>query len=195
MQVLLGAGAMGAALHKPAWRWIAYLALPAQLCLLDYRLSYAAMAGGAIGLAAAASNRSRVVPVLAWALPAWLLLEELRPFVWRDPAAFLWAPFATWFDSSSDHVYAVVFGKLFLSTAAVWCLRRVGLRWWQAIGIPAAVLAIGETAQRWIQGRTPESTDVVLVLIGAVLLALAEKETLESDQLTVKREERQIESL
>ncbi len=192
-EVLLGAGAIGAALEKPAWRWIACLILPAQLFLLDHGLSYAALTGGALGIAAAAWRRDRVLVLLAWTLPAGLLLEELRPFAWREPVAFTWAPFSTWYESTSEHVYAVLFGKLFLSTAAIWCLRHAGLRWWQAVGIPTIVLAVGETAQRWIQGRTPESTDVVLVLTGTVLLRLAEKAGSEGDQLAVQREQRQIE--
>jgi VanZ family protein len=194
-QVLLGAVAIGAALDKTAWRWIAYLVLPAQLFLLEHGFSYAALAGGAIGLGATAWGRYRAITWLAWALPAWLLFDELRPFAWRDPVEFTWAPFATWYESSSEHVYGVLFGKLFLSAATIWCLRKAGLGWWRAVGIPAAVLAVGELAQRWIPGRTPESTDVVLVLIGAILLLLARDGSLERSQLAVEREQRQVESV
>jgi hypothetical protein len=191
-EVLLGAGALGAALEKPVWRWLAFAVIPAQMCLLDHSLSYAALIGAALGFTAASYARDRAIAVLAWALPAWMLFDELRPFALREPVAFTWAPFSTWYDAGSEHVYSVVFGKLFLSTASIWCLRRLELQWWQAAGIPALILAVGETAQRWIKGRTPESTDVVLVLIGAILLLLAEKESLQSGQVAVKGEQSQV---
>lgn len=193
--VLLGAWALGAALDKPGWRWIAYAILPAQIVLVDHGLSYAALAGGAIGLLAAPLSRDRSVQILAWILPLWMVFDELRPFAWREPVAFSWAPFGTWYDAGSEHIYSVLFGKLFVSTATIWCLRRCGLAWWQAVAIPALIIAVGEVAQRWIVGRTPESTDVVLVFIGAILLKLAERGTLESSQLGVQDEKRQVESL
>jgi VanZ family protein len=194
-ELLLGGWALGAALDKPGWRWIAFAILPAQLVLVDHGLSYAALAGGAIGFLAATASRNRSFQILAWALPLWMLFDELRPFALREPVAFSWAPFATWYDAGSEHVYSVLFGKLFLTTATIWCLRQRGFEWWQAVAIPALIVAVGEVAQRWIAGRTPESTDVVLVLIGAILLRLADRARLEGSQLAVKRQESQVESL
>ncbi|MEI9812533.1 MAG: VanZ family protein [Acidobacteriota bacterium] len=162
-------------LQGSQWLWIAYAALLAQMFLLDRSLSVASMAGAAAGFLVAWQIGAKLLPILSWTLPAWMAFEELRPFTPRDPVPFIWAPFLTWFDAGSDQFYTVLFGKLFLYTATVWCLRKQRMTWWQAIGIPALILAVGEAAQCWIEGRTPESTDVILEIAGAVLLLLAEK--------------------
>jgi hypothetical protein len=195
MEALLGACVLGAALQLRYLRWIAFAVLPAQLCLLNHTLSYATMSGAVLGFIASARFKGRTVDVVGWALPAWLVIEEFRPFALREPVAFALAPFSTWYESGSGAFYSVLFGKLFLYTATVWCLEKRGLRWWKAAGIPALILAVGEIAQRWIAGRTPESTDVVLVAAGAILLKLAGNERLEGDQLATKGEQGQIESL
>jgi len=52
----------------------------------------------------------------------------------------------------------------------VWILRESKLRWLWAVAIPAFILAAGEAAQRYLPGRTPESTDLVLLAAGAFLL-------------------------
>ena len=38
------------------------------------------------------------------------------------------------------------------------------------MAIPAFILAAGESAQRYLPGRTPESTDLALLAAGAFLL-------------------------
>ena len=66
-----------------------------------------------------------------------------------------------------------------------WILRQRGASWGWAVGIPAAILAGGEWAQRYIAGRTPESTDLVILAAAAVLLKLS--------QFPAKGEESEIE--
>ena len=102
---------------------------------------------------------------------AWLAFEELRPFHFHgSPQAFGWLPFIGWFAGASESYYGVIFGKLFFYTAIVWILRESKLRWSWAVAIPAFILAAGETAQRYLPGRTPESTDLALLAAGAFLL-------------------------
>jgi hypothetical protein len=106
----------------------------------------------------------------------WLVVEEFRPFaIAPQMQPFTWAPFQSWYAGSSLGYYQILFGKLFLYLSVVWGLRErsLGLGW--AVGIPAVILAAGEWAQQYLVGRTPESTDVVLLAAAAVLLSLSAK--------------------
>jgi VanZ family protein len=105
----------------------------------------------------------------------WLVVEELRPFQFRSPPQpFWWLPFESWFVGAVDSYYGTLIGKLFLYTAILRVERQAGLRWIWALAAPAAILAAGEFAQRYLPGRTPEITDLCLLAAGAVLLKVAE---------------------
>ena len=161
------------ALGRSPWLLVAYLALPAQGLLLDRAWSFSAMLGAGFGWGAAKLVPTSGTRVLAWLLPSFLVFEELRPFEWtNEPTPFSWAPFQSWYETSSGTYYPVLLGKLFLYVAVIWVLRERRLGWRWAVGIPGVILASGEWAQQYIAGRTPESTDLVLLAAGAVLLAL-----------------------
>jgi len=105
----------------------------------------------------------------------WLIVEELRPFQFRGPPQlFWWLPFESWFVGSFDAYYGILFGKLFLYTGILWVERKSGIRWIWALLAPLAILFAGELAQRYLPGRTPETTDLFLLIAGAVLLYLTE---------------------
>jgi VanZ family protein len=105
----------------------------------------------------------------------WLALDELRPFRFQNPPQrFLWLPFESWFVGALESYYGTFFGKLFFYTAILWAERRSGMRWIWALVAPGAILFAGELAQRYLPGRTPEITDLVLLAAGAVLLKVAE---------------------
>jgi VanZ family protein len=117
----------------------------------------------------------RRVPLAVPLLLMWLAFEELRPFRFQGPPQpFWWLPFESWFVGAPESYYGTFFGKLFLYTAILWAERKAGMRWIWALAAPAAILAAGEFAQRYLPGRTPELTDLVLLAAGAVLLNLAE---------------------
>jgi VanZ family protein len=120
----------------------------------------------------AARRQFRVAAVL---LLIWLVLDELRPFHFHGPAQrFWWLPFESWFVGALESYYGIIFGKLFLYTAILWTERRAGMRWIWALAVPGAILFASELAQRYLPGRTPELTDLVLLAAGAVMLNLAE---------------------
>jgi VanZ family protein len=113
--------------------------------------------------------------ISAFLLLIWLALEELRPFQFRTPAQpFSWLPFESWFVGALESYYGTFFGKLFFYAAILWVERSAGMRWIWALAAPGAILFAGELAQRYLPGRTPEITDVVLLLAGAVMLYLVE---------------------
>jgi len=169
VQALLGFSVLRLSVGRSPWLWVAYSALPAQAFLVDRELSLAAMFGAGLGWVVPTTGAR----LLSWVLPVYLVFEELQPFkLASKPNAFGWAPFQSWYEMSSGPYYGVIFSKLFLYVAVIWALRERRLGWRWAVGIPAVILAAGEWAQRLIEGRTPESTDLVLLAAGAVLLAL-----------------------
>jgi hypothetical protein len=104
-----------------------------------------------------------------------LIADELRPFQFQGPPQqFWWLPFESWFQGAPESYYGIFFGKLFLYTAILWVERRAGIRWTWALAVPGAILFGGELAQRYLPGRTPEATDLVLLAAGAFLLHLAD---------------------
>jgi len=159
---------------KSRWVPLAFLVLPAQVFLLNQRVSPAAIVGALAGWGAA---RVIVMPRLAaCALVVWLGVEEFRPFRFgAESRTFTWAPFQSWFDGASEANYPGYFSKTFLYTSVVWALRRCGLGWTASVLVPAVLLAVGEWAQRSLEGRTPETTDLVLLAAGALLLKLCER--------------------
>jgi hypothetical protein len=97
----------------------------------------------------------------------------LTPFQLGVRQDFSWLPFEGLFYTRPELYYPLVFGKLFFYTAVVWAMRFRGGGWFWSVLIPVAVLAAGEAAQIYIPDRTPETTDLVLMAGGALLLWMA----------------------
>lgn len=160
---------------RSRWLWLAFLAVPGQLFFVNHALSVPAVAGAVAGwLAARAAPAAKLS---AAALTGWLVWEEFRPFRFTaEPRAFGWLPMGSLYETA-DADASIYFMKTFLYTAAVWALRRNGFGWKISLTVPAAILGAGEWAQRYIEGRTPETTDFLLLAAGAVLLKLCERRT------------------
>ncbi len=174
-ETLLGSLVLSLVLGRSPWMLIAFAALPAQAFLLSRSLSPPALCGAIGGWWVARLETLRCRQWLGLVLPVWLLFEELRPFSLAEhPHAFGWAPFVSWYEVASIEYYPTIFGKLFLYLGVIWSLRERGVSRLWAVGIPALILACGEWAQQYLEGRTPESTDLVLLVAGAVLLELTE---------------------
>jgi VanZ family protein len=148
-----------------AWQGFMLLRRPWSVIDLSHEL---------LGLLVLAMVFSRSVSRLsAPLLLAWLAVEELRPFRFHGPpGAFSWIPFAGWFSGSPESYYGTLGFKVFLYTAVIWVMRRSGAPMLVALLAPATILAVGEYAQRFVPGRTPEITDLVLLAAGGALLHL-----------------------
>lgn len=144
------------------------------LMLLNRTWSVADLSHELLGLLVLAMVLGRRVSRLAAPLLlVWLAVEELRPFHFRNPPLpFSWIPFEGWVNGPPESYYGVIAAKVFLYTAIVWVMRRTGAPMLWAFLAPAAILAVGEYAQRYLPGRTPEITDLVLLTAGAILLHL-----------------------
>jgi hypothetical protein len=160
------------------WQIVALAALPAQAMIAGRMLSpgqiLAAMAGLVIGRLA----RKRVAPsVVASLMLTWLLWEELRPFHFGPPQPFIWLPFAGLMTGEPDAYGGMILLKLFLYGAILWSMRTARASWAVAIAAPALLLAVGESTQRFLPGRTPETSDFVLLIAAALFLGAAEHST------------------
>jgi VanZ family protein len=149
--------------------WQAFLFLPRYGPAID--VTHVIVGLAVLALVAVPWRIRAAAPLLL----VWLVLDELRPFRFQGPPqAFWWLPFESWFAGAPDSYYGTFFGKLFLYTAILWVERRAGMQWIWAVLVPGAILFGGELAQRYLPGRTPEITDVVMLGAGAVLIHLAE---------------------
>ncbi|MEO8098131.1 MAG: VanZ family protein [Acidobacteriota bacterium] len=158
---------------RSRWLWLAFALVPAQVFLADRSFSAAETLGSLVGGCAAWMLGGQSLKVAQLALPVWLCLEEFRPFrLAPQRLTFAWMPFGSWFATNTTGFYSTIFSKLFLYTAVVWVLRKTGLGAAAAVAVPAVILLIGEWSQQWIEGRTPETTDLAVLAIGIVLLTL-----------------------
>jgi VanZ family protein len=125
----------------------------------------------------AACRRYRVPATLAASLMiTWIALRELHPFHFsRVAAPFHWGLLSAVLEAERISVIRTLAGKFFLYTSALWLLRAAGLRLSIAAPLFACLLALCEWLQRYLPGRTPELTDVLIALAGAFLLTVASK--------------------
>lgn len=118
----------------------------------------------------------RVQPSAGLAAPlmvAWVLLRELSPFSFSTIAT----PFQFSFVLETDRIPVIrsLLGKFFLYTSTLWLLKEAGWRLSLATALLSTILLGCEFIQRYLPGRTPEFTDVLVTIAGAVMLALAAK--------------------
>jgi VanZ family protein len=106
-----------------------------------------------------------------WFLGAAIVLRELAPFHFTAaPSAFTWIPFVPTFDSEWQSALLILFRKAFDYGTMVWLLGASGVSYIRAGAAVAAALLALEAAQRYLPGRTPESTDAVLTVILTISL-------------------------
>lgn len=109
-------------------------------------------------------------------LPIALLVEELRPFTFNaDPQAFAWIPFAAVFEIAPITAIRYFAAKFFFYGTTIFLLARRGMSLGAASVGVIAILGAGEVAQRYLPGRTPESTDLVLAMAAWAVLSLLER--------------------
>jgi VanZ family protein len=162
---------------RTAWLAALMMAIPARIFIVTRSVTWNDLLGAvaALGLWAAIPAFWRVRAALCMLLSA-LLLRELAPFHFADyPAAFSWIPFSATLDSERQTAIVILLRKAFDYGAAVWLLRRAGWPYARAGACLAAALLGLELLQRYLPGRTPESTDPVLALLMALALWLPDR--------------------
>ena len=163
-------------------RWLLAMALclvPARLIIAGRTVTLPELGGAALAWlvwVAALGGRPRRTLALAILLPAALVADGLAPFAFRGaPGVFYWVPFQAVVWHAPRTALAILFRKLFRYGAAVWLLRRTGWSYSTAAAGIAILLAAVEAAQAYLPARTPETTDPLLALAVAFLLATLER--------------------
>jgi VanZ family protein len=105
-----------------------------------------------------------------------LLVAGLAPFEFSasaQPAS--WAPFGGLVDGRVDDLYLSTLERLFVAIGAVWIAAGsalgVGLGTLALLG----VTALAEFAQAWLPARVPDTTDLVVMTLAAILVRAAER--------------------
>ncbi|MCL4849987.1 MAG: VanZ family protein [Bryobacteraceae bacterium] len=130
----------------------------------------AAFLGSAMGALLPGAMIERMLAVL---LPVAVILEEFRPFVFAaQPQPFGWVPFVAVFDISIVTAIHYFAEKFFFYGATIFFLARRWMPLWKASLAVIAILAAGEAAQRYLPGRTPETSDLALALAAWMALSL-----------------------
>lgn len=162
--------AVGVVLHlRPA---LVLLCLPARMLVATRTVALHEVLGAALAWLAWTLLRERVrLRAAAGFLAAAIVLRELAPFHFAGPpSAFSWIPFWPTFDSERQSALVIVLRKAFDYGTMVWLLQASGVSYLRAGAVVAAGLAALEAAQRYLPGRTPESTDAVLTVLLTVSL-------------------------
>lgn len=140
-----------------AWHWATFLALPLAAVLI--------VATQKLGL----ENRRLALAALLFSA---YTLSEIFPFVLRDYAAPMeWLPFAARLRGNMLTNLDSLFLSLFDYSCILWLLTTQGGRL-RGIAIVLALWVFGmEWGQTWLADRTPDATEVVLVVVAAILVA------------------------
>jgi len=115
-------------------------------------------------------------------LPAGLLAlaaivaAGLLPFRWSpQPHPFTWIPFLPMLQAPWESSFLTLLQKSFLYGSAVWLINDGGRGWMIGSLLVAVPLAVIESIQIHLPGRTPEVTDPLLALILGFSLMLLER--------------------
>ena len=103
-----------------------------------------------------------------------LLVAGLAPFEFATRAQpVAWMPFADLADGRLDDRYLGTLDRLFVAIGAVWIAAG------SALGLGFGTLAllgvtlVTEFAQRWLPARVPDTTDLVVIVLTAILVRVA----------------------
>jgi VanZ family protein len=157
------------------WMAAALLALPLRIFIPGQAIGWNDVLGAALALTLWCASPSKLrLRHGVWIMASAIVLRELAPFHFLSHAArFSWIPFYATLSSERQSAVVILLQKVFDYGAAVWVLHASGRSYACAGGLVAAALFGLELLQRYLPGRTPESTDAVLALLMALALWLA----------------------
>jgi VanZ family protein len=163
----------------PLFAALLAVSLGSRLLFVGQTLSPDELVAVAIALPVIARLRSRThavsrTPLLGIVCLA-LLVAGLAPFTFSGPPQPVnWMPFAALADARVDDLYLSSLERLFVGIGAVWMASGsalgLGLGTLTLLGITATC----EFAQRWIVGRVPDSTDLVVMVLATILLRVTQ---------------------
>ncbi len=123
---------------------------------------------------------SRLTLFLAVGFTLLLIVRGLSPFhLAAHPTPFNWIPLQAILSTEWIVGLSIFLEKCFFYGGAIWLTHLAGLRLRDAVALIAPILAILETIQRYLPGRTPEITDPLLAVVLGLILGLIEQDTLQ----------------
>ena len=169
--------------RAPGWRpmalpLLAALLLPAQLALPDQTLSLDRIVAALIGLflywlLSSLFPERTTAYTLAWALWLWLIIRACYPFhLQPEPQPFGWVPFDAIIANFRGSLARLIAGKVFLYSGAIWAFSQARWSLPHATLFVVVTLGVIEFLQTYLAGHQPESTDLALALLGALLIAI-----------------------
>jgi VanZ family protein len=150
--------------------------LVARIFIAEIALSPDEILGGVAGivlwLAWLSRTTNRTIVVTGLFLGN-VVVQGLAPFYFLpDPRPFGWIPFRSFLRGSVEVAVPSFLEKAFTYGSLVWLLTRSGLSWTWATALGAGVVFVIRVAQVYLPGRSAEITDVVMLLIIAVIMRL-----------------------
>ena len=125
-------------------------------------------------------RRSKLAIVRACGFIGLLIVRGLSPFHFQvHPTPFNWIPLLAILSTEWIVGLPIFLEKAFYYGGAIWLIHSAGLKLRDATILVAAILAVLETIQRYLPGRTPEITDPILALVLGLILGLIEQDTLQ----------------
>jgi len=184
---LMGLEATAVLLRSVAWPWhrrlacavMALLVLGGKFVVIHQTPGLAVVFGIGAGLALwTAIDRAwpgHRLPVLFAAALATYLMQAIWPWQWRtQPLPMGWMPFGSSLAASIESVITNVAFECLSFGTLVWAAARSGIDWRLATAGVAWLAFACEWTQRYLPGRTPEITSVLLALgMGWLVAALA----------------------
>jgi hypothetical protein len=176
------------------WLLVALALLPLQFGIMSHNPAPADFIGAALGIAAFhyLGGGKKADRAAAAAMLIALTLNGLAPFHFQARTQeFSWIPFIGFLRSDWQFAIQILLRKLFEYGAAIWLLRRAGVRLLYATCLTTAVLAGIEAAQTFLPQHVAEVTDPLLaILLGFALAVLDRQESVVPVELraTILRE-------
>jgi VanZ family protein len=157
-----------------------------RILMIDVVLSLPEVLGGVSGvllwILILSRLRSRAV-IVAGLFVVFVVLQALAPFNFSNTARpFGWLPFRGFLNGSNGPGVPSFFEKTFTYGCLVWLVARAGCSWIVATALGASLVFVLRLTQVYLPGRSAEITDVLLLLMVALIMKLmAENPQLDSD--------------
>jgi hypothetical protein len=117
--------------------------------------------------------------IVALLLIGVVVIQSLAPFQFQAYARpFGWIPFLSFMRGSMEVNALSMFEKVFTYGSLLWLLTGAGLRLGAATTVSAVMIFVLRYAQTHLPGRSAEITDVIIVLVLALVMTLLADEPL-----------------
>jgi VanZ family protein len=166
---------------------LATAVLFARIFIVEKVLSPAEVVGSVLAALVwfAVLSRARIRAVLLAALFATVVvIQALQPFQFSPPAhPFGWIPFLSLIKASPEAGVLSFFEKVFMYGSLIWLTVRAGCSLIVAATLGGALVLALKCAQVYLPDRSPEITDVIILLALAAIMKLMNEQPLKKSRV------------